>query len=33
MININDFNYLQTNHAYPIMINGKLGGYVENKYI
>jgi hypothetical protein len=33
MIDISDFDYVNAVHAYPVMINGKLAGYVDNAEI
>lgn len=33
MVNIQDFNNLTTLHSYPVMVNGKLSGYVENNIV
>lgn len=30
MIDFNDFNYLNSIHSYPIMINGCFVGYIDN---
>jgi hypothetical protein len=33
MIDFTDFSYLDPVHAYPVMINGRLAGYVDNNYV
>ena len=33
MVDFSDFNYLDPVHAYPVMVNGRLAGYVDNKYV
>lgn len=30
MIDFQDFNYINAGHSYPVMINGRLAGYVDN---
>ena len=30
MIDFQDFNYVNSGHSYPVMINGRLAGYVDN---
>jgi hypothetical protein len=33
MIDFTDFSYLEAAHAYPVMINGRLAGYIDNIYV
>lgn len=33
MIDFSDFGYIDPVHAYPVMINGRLAGYVDNSFI
>jgi len=33
MIDVSDFEYVNATHAYPVMINGRLSGYVDNAEI
>jgi hypothetical protein len=32
MIDFSDFGYLDPVHAYPVMVNGRLAGYVDNTF-
>lgn len=33
MIDFSDFNYVDPIHSYPVMINGRLAGYVDNSFV
>lgn len=33
MIDFADFSYVDPTHAYPVMINGRLAGYVDSAHV
>ena len=33
MINFSDFNFINPQEAYPVMVDGRLAGYVDNNYV